>query len=103
MLLAFEAQGANVNVLQNVINERSNLTLEEVIERIQSDLEENVNETVGTTVKTVCERYFQGTAVSLAAVLKPCLLEIVFVEILILLSANSMYSVYVTNVQLCLL
>ncbi|XP_076818192.1 E3 ubiquitin-protein ligase rnf213-alpha-like [Clavelina lepadiformis] len=62
--MAFEAQGANVNVLQNVINERSNLTLEEVIERIQSDLEENVNETVGTTVKTVCERYFQGTAVT---------------------------------------
>ncbi|XP_076818180.1 E3 ubiquitin-protein ligase rnf213-alpha-like [Clavelina lepadiformis] len=60
--LGFEAKDARVDVIQNVVNDRSNLSLQEVIERIHNDLGQV--ETIATSIKTVCERYFQGTAVT---------------------------------------
>ena len=44
--------------------DRLNLTLEEVIDKIQCDLNENDDNSVVIPVKTVCKRYFTGTAVS---------------------------------------
>uniref|UniRef100_H2XPN8 Uncharacterized protein n=2 Tax=Ciona intestinalis TaxID=7719 RepID=H2XPN8_CIOIN len=61
----FETNGNRINVVQSVVNDRSTLSLEEVIQRIQEDLDQTENEdNVGTTVKTVCERYLSGTAVT---------------------------------------
>ncbi|XP_076815738.1 E3 ubiquitin-protein ligase rnf213-alpha-like isoform X2 [Clavelina lepadiformis] len=60
--LGFEARDARVDVIKDVVNDRSNLSLQEVIERIHNDLGQD--ETIATSIKTVCERYFQGTAVT---------------------------------------
>ena len=62
MSLAFSTDG-DIAANQDVINDRLHLTLKEVISRIQTDLKDS-GDGVGTPVKTVCERYFKGTAVS---------------------------------------
>ena len=62
--LAFGAANTDIAAIQDVINDRLNLTLAQVISRIQRDLEERNYEGVGVPVKTVCERYYGGTAVS---------------------------------------
>ena len=61
---ANETTVADINALQDVINERINLTLAEVISRIQKTLEDASDQSIAISVKTVCERYLDGTAVS---------------------------------------
>ena len=61
---ANETTGADINVVQDVINETVNLTLAEVISSIQKNLEDSFNQSTAIPVKTVCERYLDGTAVS---------------------------------------
>ena len=55
---------SDVIAIQDVVDDRVILTLAEVISRIQRNLDEQNYEGVGVSVKTVCERYFSGTAVS---------------------------------------
>ena len=64
MFLANETSGADINAIKDVINERVNLTLAEVISRIQKTLEEALDQSTAISIKTVCERYLDGTAVS---------------------------------------
>ena len=55
---------SDIIAVQDVINDRVNLTLAQVIERIQDKLDDVEIQSVGISVKTICERYFQDTAVS---------------------------------------
>ena len=55
---------SDIIAVQDVINDRVNLTLAQVIERIQYKLNDVEIQRVGISVKTICERYFQDTAVS---------------------------------------
>jgi len=66
LISAFAASKTDINAIQDVINDRLNLTLEQVISRIQRDLDGRNLEGIAVSVKTVCERYFTGTAVSLS-------------------------------------
>jgi len=61
----FAANGNKIEVVRDVINDRLNLTLVEVISRIQDSFDNDVGRSIGNVVKTVCERYFKGTAVCL--------------------------------------
>ena len=54
----------NIYAFQDVINDRFNLTVEQVISHIQRDLQNKNHEGIAVPVKTVCERYFTSTAVS---------------------------------------
>ena len=63
-LPAFGTSTTDITAIQDVINDRFNLTLEQVISRIQRDLENRNHEGIAVPVKTVCERYFTSTAVS---------------------------------------
>ena len=61
--LGYESNQYNTRVIHNIVNDRSDLTLKDVISRLQSDVYSD-KATMTTIVKTICKRYFTGTSVS---------------------------------------
>ena len=78
---ANETTGAEINIVKDVINERVNLTLAEVISRIQNALEDASDQSTAIPVKTVCERYLDGTAVSKSQFFQKFCAQLVFIDI----------------------
>jgi len=64
--LGFSSSIYEVKVIQSVVNDRSSLTLQKVIFEIMSKLDDDVD-AANVTVKTVCERYLDATAVSISS------------------------------------
>ena len=58
----YESNQHNSKVIHNIVNDRSDLTLKDVISRLQSDVYSD-KATMSTIVKTICKRYFTGTSV----------------------------------------
>ena len=59
----FGTGGDKIAVLESVLLDRSKLTLNEVIDRIQNDLK-GPSQGIASAIKTICQRYFSNTAVS---------------------------------------
>lgn len=63
-LEGFTSDGNAIGVIKDVINDRMNLGLSQIIEMIQQNIVDETENNIGTIVNTVCERYFSRTAVS---------------------------------------
>ena len=46
-----------------MVSDRSRLTLSQIIDKIQNDMDSSV-QGIAVTIKTICERYLSNTAVS---------------------------------------
>ncbi|XP_076810012.1 E3 ubiquitin-protein ligase rnf213-alpha-like isoform X1 [Clavelina lepadiformis] len=61
--IGFDASSSEINVIESVINDRSNLTLQNVIEKILGGPNSGKN-IISVALKTVCERYMEATSVT---------------------------------------
>ncbi|XP_076810018.1 E3 ubiquitin-protein ligase rnf213-alpha-like isoform X2 [Clavelina lepadiformis] len=61
--IGFDSNSSQINVIESVVNDRSSLTLQNVIEKILSGPESGKN-CLSVALKTICERYVEATSVT---------------------------------------
>ena len=59
--VGFDSNSSQINVIESVVNDRSSLTLQDVIEKILSGPESGKN-CLSVALKTICERYVEATS-----------------------------------------